>query len=191
MKISNSARITLRAAILTGLASHLFALTNVLQNHDNIAVLNGYGAGVTSGRWFLNILGDFIGRVWGNYNLPFFNGLLCILLLSVSAAVIIERFHITDLRLCAAWGGGIFSVSFRNQYAFLQVCRPVLRISGTFDRPVCLVHRAREIRIFNGIRFVRLRDGNLSGLCSADGVPVHFAADPEDFRGRFTDPSDR
>ena len=104
MKISNSARITLRAAILTGLASHLFALTNVLQNHDNIAVLNGYGAGVTSGRWFLNILGDFIGRVWGNYNLPFFNGLLCILLLSVSAAVIIERFHITDLRLCAAWG---------------------------------------------------------------------------------------
>lgn len=124
MKISNSARITLRAAILTGLASHLFALTNVLQNHDNIAVLNGYGAGVTSGRWFLNILGDFIGRVWGNYNLPFFNGLLCILLLSVSAAVITERFRITDLRLCAAWGGVFLAFPSVTSMLFYRYAAP-------------------------------------------------------------------
>jgi len=77
MTISNRMRVTMKAAVVCGLIAHLFALTNIVQNGDNV-IVNGYGAGIISGRWFLSVLGDFVGKVWGNYNLPFFNGILTI-----------------------------------------------------------------------------------------------------------------
>lgn len=70
--------------VMIGLAAHLFNLTNVLKNHDNMAMY-GYGAGIRSGRWFLQWIGELVGDVWGNYNIPFFNGLLTIILLALCA----------------------------------------------------------------------------------------------------------
>lgn len=44
----------------------MFVLTNALQNQDNIVrYLSGYGAGLTSGRCFLTLLGDYIKKVCG------------------------------------------------------------------------------------------------------------------------------
>ena len=52
------------AAVVYGFAVHLFALNNVLHNHDNIASQpGGYGAGVALGRWFLEILGLLFDKV--------------------------------------------------------------------------------------------------------------------------------
>lgn len=42
---------TFLTSMLVGLAAHLFALTNVLQNYDNISQTpTGVGTGITSGR---------------------------------------------------------------------------------------------------------------------------------------------
>ena len=104
MTISNRMRVTMKAAVVCGLIAHLFALTNIVQNGDNV-IVNGYGAGIISGRWFLSVLGDFVGKVWGNYNLPFFNGILTIIFLSIAAGVVTEIFNIKSNVLCAIWGG--------------------------------------------------------------------------------------
>ena len=81
MTISHRIKVTFLSSFILGGLAHLFTLTNVLQNYDNIAIVpGGYGTGLTSGRWLLTVLGNFIKKIWGNYNLPFFNGLLTIFL---------------------------------------------------------------------------------------------------------------
>lgn len=106
MKIQRRLKITFLSSIMAGLLAHIFALTNVLQNYDNMAILpGGYGTGLTSGRWFLTILGNFLNKIWGNYNIPFFNGLLTIVILSVTACVIVLLTDVRSELLCAIWGG--------------------------------------------------------------------------------------
>lgn len=47
--------------IICGIFAHLFALTNVIHNYDNMAVLpNGYGTGLNSGRWLLTVFGNLL-----------------------------------------------------------------------------------------------------------------------------------
>ena len=49
------------ASFAAGLAAYGMMLTNVLNNHDSVYNLpSGFGAGVTSGRWFLELLGRLI-----------------------------------------------------------------------------------------------------------------------------------
>ena len=53
-------------ALLSGIVAHAFALVNILHNYDDILQQpKGYGAGITSGRWLLSILGDFSQNVLG------------------------------------------------------------------------------------------------------------------------------
>ena len=80
-------------ALIIGILTHMFALTNVLHNYDSInASFHGFGVGVESGRWLLTFLSIVIHKFLGGYNLPWFNGVIAIILLSVSAAVIVEAF---------------------------------------------------------------------------------------------------
>ncbi len=104
LQFSRRFKITCGTTVLIGLAAHLFALTNVLKNHDNI-IMTGYGAGTASGRWFMGWIGDVIQEVWGNYNIPFFNGLLGIFLLAAGAYLGVLIFDIRDYTLCILWGG--------------------------------------------------------------------------------------
>lgn len=79
------------SALVYGMLVHLFALTNVLHNHDNIASQpGGYGLGVDMGRWFLEILGRFFDKAGLNYNLPSVNGMLYIAILAVAAALLVS-----------------------------------------------------------------------------------------------------
>lgn len=65
------------SAMICGSLTHLFALVNVMSNLDDIAQQPyGYGTGISSGRWLLSLLGDFLGKLGWSYNLPFVNGLL-------------------------------------------------------------------------------------------------------------------
>ena len=96
------------SALVYGMLVHLFALTNLLHNHDNIASQpGGYGMGVELGRWFLEILGRFFDKAGLNYNLPSVNGLLYIALLAVAAAVLVSVLKIRS-RVSAALIGGLF-----------------------------------------------------------------------------------
>lgn len=71
-KLKTPEGIAFLAAIISGVFTHFFALTSVIHNYDDIAQLpKGYGTGITSGRWFLSLLGDAADWIGGNYNLWF------------------------------------------------------------------------------------------------------------------------
>lgn len=132
MKIQRRLKITFISSITAGLLAHLFALTNVLQNYDNMAILpGGYGTGLTSGRWFLTILGNFLNKIWGNYNIPFFNGLLTIVILSITACIIVLMMDLQSDFLCAIWGG-ICMFSSSNEFIVFHVYSSILRFSGIY-----------------------------------------------------------
>ena len=79
-------------ALISGIAAHAFALVNILHNYDNILQQpKGYGAGITSGRWLLTVLGDFCQNILGmGYNLPVINGLMYLVLIALSAAAVVR-----------------------------------------------------------------------------------------------------
>ena len=86
------------AALTSGIAVHCFALTNLMHNYDNILQQpKGYGAGITSGRWLLEVLGDINDAlVELNYNLPTMNGLGFLLLIALSTAVVVNFLRIRN-----------------------------------------------------------------------------------------------
>lgn len=86
------------AAILSGVAAHAFGLVNVIHNYDDILQQpRGYGAGITSGRWLLEILGDLNDTlVQLNYNLPTMNGLGLLLLIALSTAILVNFLEIKN-----------------------------------------------------------------------------------------------
>lgn len=81
--------------LCSGIVIHIFGLINVLHNYDDINIQSGYGTGIYSGRWVLTVVGDFVEKIWGNYNLPYVNGTVFILLIAISAGII---FSILDLK---------------------------------------------------------------------------------------------
>ena len=91
----SSTKLAAISAFVCGICVHLYALVNNLYNYDDIAQQpKGYGTGITSGRWFLTLLGDFFDFWGGNYNLPLINGVLFLILLSISVALLVEVLEI-------------------------------------------------------------------------------------------------
>lgn len=94
-------------AVLIGLATHLYAFTNKLYNYDELYATPGsFGLGIENNRWFLEYLGREAAKIWGgNYSLPLFNGILCILLLAVSALLVVRMFEVKSNIFAALIGG--------------------------------------------------------------------------------------
>lgn len=83
-------RLVFCVTFFTGVWAYGFVITNVLHNYDSIVMTpGGYGTGIASGRWFLTVLGKFIGKYWGNYTLPLFNGMIAVLFITISACIIV------------------------------------------------------------------------------------------------------
>ena len=84
------------SALVCGFGAHLFALANILHNYDNILQQpKGYGAGITSGRWLLTLLGDFSEDVLDlGYNLGTVNGIVFLALIALSAAFLVNTLSI-------------------------------------------------------------------------------------------------
>lgn len=95
------------AAVIFGLMTHLYQFTNKLYNYDELAnTPGGNGASVEQGRWFLKWMGDVLLKHFGGvYSLPLLNGVLSLLLLAVSAALIVEMFQVDNWVLAAFIGG--------------------------------------------------------------------------------------
>lgn len=109
MKISKRMKYTFLSGALFSIPAHLFALTNVLQNYDNISQTpEGVGTGITSGRWVLELSRRFHEKYGINYNMPMLNGLLTLLLLIGAACLIMEILDVKSLVLCCAFAG-VFS----------------------------------------------------------------------------------
>lgn len=91
--------------IFGGMLVHLFGLANVVHNSDDIyRHPTGYGAGVTSGRWLLTMLGEFLKKQGLNYNLNWVNGMLLIVLVALAAGFIVSIFHIRNRQAAALLG---------------------------------------------------------------------------------------
>lgn len=97
--------IALFSALFAGLIVHLYALTNSLHNYDDIATQPyGFGTGISSGRWFLQLLGDTATALGFAYNLPLVNGLLLIGLLAVSAGLLAVSLRIRNRKFAVLLG---------------------------------------------------------------------------------------
>ena len=83
---------------------------NILHNNDDIwQQPMGYGAGITSGRWLLTILGDFLSRQGFGFNLPVVNGVLFLVLVALCAGVIVAVLPIRCRKMAALFGA-LFAV---------------------------------------------------------------------------------
>ena len=80
------------AGIIVGILSHIYMMTNKLPNIDDYISLFHYGSGYASGRWFLALLGNFMFKIDGTYSLPFFNGFIYILTLSLAIMIFLKPF---------------------------------------------------------------------------------------------------
>ena len=81
---------------------HSFRITQMINAVDDIFVLlKGYGAGIISGRWALEYLGNLINWRWqiGSFNLSVFDGTLTLIFLSLSACMILELFDLQHNKL--------------------------------------------------------------------------------------------
>lgn len=104
----SSEGITVLVAFTVGVLIHLFALTNPLHNHDDIAVQpSGFGGGIVLGRWLLEILGRAAESLGLHYNLPTVDGLVFLLLLAVAAGFVVSFFQIKN-NVSAAMVGILF-----------------------------------------------------------------------------------
>lgn len=100
--LTKRTKTTFISGMLFGLLCHMFFLTNVLKNYDGV-IQNGFGAGVTSGRWLLEWAGSYVKMLWGDYNIPWYGGILTIILLSISASIVVEIFDIQNTWAWILW----------------------------------------------------------------------------------------
>jgi len=115
--IVGNIRVTFLSTVLFGLITHLFVLTNSLPNWDEVISLVGNIEWSTNinGRWFL----PYIAAISSIFSMPWVNGLLSIIYLSISACLVVTITKVKEPVFCALISGlmvtfptvaGIFSV---------------------------------------------------------------------------------
>ena len=100
-KIKPAHRYAFLSAMLIGLLSHLFAMTNNLLTTDSMWNLYSDQDMITSGRQFLT----YACSIGSYYDLPMINGILAIFWLSITAALLTECFNIEGKVLPVITGG--------------------------------------------------------------------------------------
>ncbi len=111
----------LLSAALFSLAAYMFVFTNKLLNLDEVAGLFGKGETLSSGRWAL-WLTSFL---FPDYSMPWINGLMCVLMLSVSAALIVSLLGIENPVFQVLFAG--LFVTFPSQiitFSYMFTCAP-------------------------------------------------------------------
>ena len=106
-KFSPQIRLTFLSAFFTGLLAHGVGILNKYSWFDDITYLFDVGHTATSGRWMLHILAwleTVIYQDGGHFSMPLFNGILSLLLLSVSACLIVDLLQLRKRITCAALG---------------------------------------------------------------------------------------
>lgn len=94
-KIPKECKIAFLSAIILGLLAHNYMFTNKLPNYDDMGV-TGFGATFRLGRWFLWVLGAILYHLDFSYSLPWINGIVSIVLISISASMLTYIFRIKN-----------------------------------------------------------------------------------------------
>lgn len=96
-KIDVYSRFAFLVSFFAGLLTHGFMLLNKIPFYDDIALLFHTGGTYKNGRWFLGVIGAIEYRMFGgNYSTPMFKGLIAIILISLSAALIVSIFRMKN-----------------------------------------------------------------------------------------------
>lgn len=104
------------AALISGLAAHMFMFTNKLVNHDDIEALFYKGATVTSGRWGL----ELSRLLFPDWSMPWIYGLLTLLLISAALCIIIKVLGISSPLLQIVLAAVVVSFpSLTGTYCFM------------------------------------------------------------------------
>ncbi len=91
---------TFLSSCLTGFICYLYFIANNLDNYDSIINKpSGYGSGISSGRWFLSVLGIIFDKIW-HYNSSSFNCILAIILLGFINVLLVCIFKIKNKCIC-------------------------------------------------------------------------------------------
>lgn len=96
-------------SFLAGLAAYMFAFTNKLPNHDDVMCLFSKGATLASGRWGLEVS----KYIFPNVSMPWFYGVVCLVLLCSMACLTVKIFEIRSHALTAILAASI--VTFPSQ----------------------------------------------------------------------------
>lgn len=91
------------SALLVGILTYMFAFTNKLINHDEACSLFAKGAGISSGRWGL----DLISIIFPDYSMPWIYGVISVVLVAVATCVIVDLFVIKNSVLQGVLAGMI------------------------------------------------------------------------------------
>ena len=130
--------VAIGTSLAVGFFVHLFGFVNILHNHDDIwNQPMGFGAGITSGRWLLSILGAVFQKLGFGYNLPTVNSVIFLILIAVAAGIVISVLQIRN-RMAAGLMGAFWAVfpsvtsvmfyKFTTVYYGIAVCLSVLAV---------------------------------------------------------------
>lgn len=98
------------AALIGGLAAHMYGLVNTMHNYDDITVQPvGVGSGLPLGRWLLELLGRCLRYLGWDYNLTWLNGAVFLVLVAASAGIVCLVLQIHSRGLGALLGA-LFAV---------------------------------------------------------------------------------
>ena len=107
------------SAFVIGILTHLYAMTNNFLTYDSMWNIYSDQDMITSGRQFLT----YACSVGSYFDLPMINGLLAILWLSISAALITECFNIEGKVLPVIVGGLMVTFpSVSSTFAYSYTC---------------------------------------------------------------------
>lgn len=162
-KISLQQKITFISTLIIGCIAHLFAVTNVLHNYDDIRCTpGGAGAGVTSGRWMIGLINGVWNKYWGVYNLTFFNGIVVLVLISVSACIVVRIFEVRKIVNCILIGGVLITFPSITSMLFFTLQHHIMAWQFFFQ--YWLLQCIRKIWSYSFRRMYCMLYGNISGI---------------------------
>ena len=125
-KVNMYSKLAFLVSFFAGLLTHGFMLLNKIPFYDDIALLFHTGGTYKNGRWFLGVIGAVEYRMFGgNYSTPMLKGLIAIILISLSAAIIVSIFNIenrTYIFLLSALMAVYPAVAVILGYMFMAQC---------------------------------------------------------------------
>lgn len=97
-RIPKYIQVTFIAAVVLGIATHLYMFVNKLPNHDDIGHLFSFDYGTASGRWLLPV----IARIDGHFSIPWIIGMISVLCLAGAACFTVSLLRIRSPLGCIA-----------------------------------------------------------------------------------------
>ena len=94
-KVPKECKIAVVSVIVFGLLAHNYMFTNKLPNYDDMGI-TGFGATFRLGRWFLWVLGSIVYHLDFSYSLPWINGIVSLVFIAVSAALLVYIFNLKN-----------------------------------------------------------------------------------------------